>query len=779
MIFLAFVSSIATWNLSSVFTDYRGKARQSLIVNGVIEDLFEARMAAFKYRISASDATASEVQGNIQEIIDAQPAIDDLFRTDKKWAAIMQKISKDAVNYADAFDEVTELQNQREQLVSVLVKTGPKARKQLTSVMETAYRDSDADAAYYAGIAQEQLMLGRFYAERFLLTNSDKAYEEAHAKFESAAERLNVLLSKLQNPTRRSNTIETIEDIEIYSSTFDKLHDVLKARNAIKTGKLDVIGPQMQSQYEDIIDKITKQQNIIGPYGSKQATFMLFLVIIMAVLSFVIGSVLALKISRSVTSSVKDMANSMDELANGNLDIEVSGAEQTHELGLMAKALTIFRTNGLHIRKLAEEKAEADKIAELERIEENKRVAMMDELQAELKTVIGKAVAGDFSKRVPVNFPDAVLNELAEQVNQLIITTEKGLKDAVTMLGAMSKGDLTARIDADYQGAFDQLKTNANITSEQLTEIMSNIRTVATTVESASREINTGNIDLSQRTERAAASLQETASSMATMTESVKENATSATQAKDLVLAATETAERGGGVVGDAIEAMTSISESSAKISDIIGVIDDIAFQTNLLALNASVEAARAGEQGRGFAVVASEVRNLAGRSATAAKEIKDLIQDSVARVKNGTVLVNESGQTLEEIVAQVKKVTEIVSTISTSSQGQSEGIELVNHAISQLDEATQQNAALVEEAAAASQSTTEQVEGLIKLIGFFTTGEVKNQLPGLKHAVPGTASGDHGVKKADLSRNSVNSPSFSKPARVANSDSNSDWEDF
>ncbi|MEY4761515.1 MAG: hypothetical protein RLZZ200_1371, partial [Pseudomonadota bacterium] len=248
---------------------------------------------------------------------------------------------------------------------------------------------------------------------------------------------------------------------------------------------------------------------------------------------------------------------------------------------------------------------------------------------------------------------------------------------------------------------------------DNMSGVISQVKDAASEVHRGADEISQGNTNLSQRTEEQASSLEETASSMEEMTSTVKQNADNAGQANQLAVAARDQAEKGGAVVAKAVRAMSEINDSSKRIADIIGVIDEIAFQTNLLALNAAVEAARAGEQGRGFAVVATEVRNLAGRSATAAKEIKGLIQDSVKKVDEGSVLVTQSGATLEQIVSAVKKVTDIVAEIAAASQEQSAGIEQVNKAVMQLDELTQQNAALVEQASAASQSMADQARGL------------------------------------------------------------------
>ena len=305
-------------------------------------------------------------------------------------------------------------------------------------------------------------------------------------------------------------------------------------------------------------------------------------------------------------------------------------------------------------------------------------------------------------------------------------------KEMQGMLSAVVAGDLGSRIELGGKtGFFEAMSRGVNQLADNMAEVVSRVKRVAADVHRGADEISAGNSNLSQRTEEQSSSLEETASSMEEMTTTVKQNADNAAQANQLALAARDQAEKGGTVVSQAVSAMAGINEASKKIADIIGVIDEIAFQTNLLALNAAVEAARAGEQGRGFAVVASEVRSLAGRSATAAKEIKELIQDSVRKVEGGSVLVTQSGQTLEKIVASVKKVSDIVAEIAAASREQSSGIEQVNRAVMQMDELTQQNAALVEEATAASQAMVEQVRGLNEMLARFQVGVAELAAPG------------------------------------------------
>jgi methyl-accepting chemotaxis protein len=291
---------------------------------------------------------------------------------------------------------------------------------------------------------------------------------------------------------------------------------------------------------------------------------------------------------------------------------------------------------------------------------------------------------------------------------------------AVKVARTVADGDLTSRVDVTTTDETGQLLQALKEMNSSLVKIVGDVRTGTDSMASASSQIASGNLDLSSRTEEQASSLEETASSMEEMTSTVKQNADNARQANQLAASASEVALRGGSVVAQVVDTMSSINESSKKIVDIIGVIDGIAFQTNILALNAAVEAARAGEQGRGFAVVASEVRNLAQRSAAAAKEIKGLIGDSVEKVDLGAKLVEQAGTTMDEIVESVKRVTDIMSEITCASQEQTSGIEQINQAISQMDQVTQQNAALVEEAAAAAESLQEQAGALAQVVSVF-----------------------------------------------------------
>jgi len=356
------------------------------------------------------------------------------------------------------------------------------------------------------------------------------------------------------------------------------------------------------------------------------------------------------------------------------------------------------------------------------------------------------------------------------------------LNEAITVANAVASGDLTSRIEVNSTNETGRLLQALKTMNENLQDLVGKVRLSTDQISTASGEIATGNSDLSQRTEEQASSLEETASSMEELTSTVKQNADNARQANQLASGASEIAAKGGTVVGQVVETMSSINESSKKIVDIISVIDGIAFQTNILALNAAVEAARAGEQGRGFAVVATEVRTLAQRSAAAAKEIKELINDSVSKVEDGTRLVDEAGSTMNEIVIAVKRVTDIMSEISAASQEQSSGIEQINQAVTQMDEVTQQNAALVEEAAAAAESMQEQAQALTQAVTRF-------KLSGGSHVASAPAKRNNRAdtvaklpNRAPAAKKAVANPSVTitpPQSRKVAAGGGDDWEEF
>lgn len=382
-------------------------------------------------------------------------------------------------------------------------------------------------------------------------------------------------------------------------------------------------------------------------------------------------------------------------------------------------------------------------------------------IEKEVADVVSAAVAGDFSQQVSEQGKIGFSLLLAQSINQLLDTNATSLADLARVLDALSIGNLTENIQKDYSGTYGQLKDSANATVANLRLLISEIKDSTDSIGMAAKEIAAGNNDLSHRTEEQASSLEQTAASMQELTSTVQHNTENARHANTLALNATEVAGKGVNVVGQVVNTMESIHDSSRKVVEIIAVIDGIAFQTNILALNAAVEAARAGEQGRGFAVVAGEVRNLAQRAAAAAGEIKALIGNSVEQIEDGAKLVSAAGNTMEEIVNSIRGVTTIMSSIASASVQQSTGIEQVNLAIGQMDDVTQQNAALVEQAAAAAESLEEQTQNLTTTLGQFI---VDNRGGSVTVVRPGAA------KKAAAI------PQKTQSQQTAN---NMEWEEF
>ena len=383
-----------------------------------------------------------------------------------------------------------------------------------------------------------------------------------------------------------------------------------------------------------------------------------------------------------------------------------------------------------------------------------------------IRATMQRLVVGDLDTD-PLRL-DGDFAELGNSINQFVQDNKRIIGTISDVMSSMSAGDLTQRVDDDFQGEFQVLANAINSFAEEISGTIRSINEAVDTINTASSEIATGNADLSSRTEQQASSLEETASAMEELTGTVRLNAENAEQANMLASQASKVANEGGDLIRQVVDTMGDINASAQEISDIIGVIDGIAFQTNILALNAAVEAARAGEQGRGFAVVASEVRTLAQRSAEAAKEIKELISDSVGKINGGNQLVNKSGDTMAEVVNAIQRVNDIMSEISAASSEQATSIEEVGKAVNSMDEMTQQNAALVEEAAAAADSLQQQAIGLTERVAMF-------KLDGGSLLAPPPARKTNGASKPAARMTAVSAPKALKPG----SPSESEWETF
>ncbi|WP_415155425.1 methyl-accepting chemotaxis protein [Maritalea sp.] len=471
------------------------------------------------------------------------------------------------------------------------------------------------------------------------------------------------------------------------------------------------------------------------------------------------GALLALAfvIGRSITKPVGTLTQIMRELASGDNEVEVLGADRSDEIGEMARAVEIFRENGLKMAELGEQDVEQRKQTREERAQ------MMQDLQRAFGKVVDAAVQGDFTNRVDMEFPDPELNALGQSVNGLVETVDRGLHETGEVLAALAQTDLTQRVEGDYQGSFLKLKQDTNAVADRLTEIVGRLRETSGGLKSATGEILVGANDLSERTTRQAATIEETSAAMEQLSETVADNAQKAQLATQKTTHASQLASEGGEAMAHASTAMERITSSSSKISNIIGLIDDIAFQTNLLALNASVEAARAGEAGKGFAVVAVEVRRLAQSAAGASSEVKVLIEQSAGEVSEGTKLVSGASAKLGEMLTAVQENAALMADIAQASKEQSSAISEVGMAVRQMDEMTQHNAALVEETNAAIAQTETQAVELDQIVDVFR--------------IKGSASHSKPVEApAPQQRAAPKKPSYASQGNAAISE---DWAEF
>ncbi len=470
----------------------------------------------------------------------------------------------------------------------------------------------------------------------------------------------------------------------------------------------------LESAMETVSDTIEEGNQLL----SQQAGLVSLLVdagsIIAGTASLLLGAAVILFSRRKLARPMSELTDAMQSLSEGDTGKVVDQRQLVAEIGAMAKAYDVFREALLTRDRLSREAGE-----------QSRRISDKATETAELNQALGRtvaaAVAGDFSQRVEGRFNDAELVALADGVNTLIETVNRGLADTGAVLSSLARADLSQRMLGQYQGAFGRLQADTNAVAEKLTEIIGGLRQTSRALKTATGEILSGANNLSERTSKQAATIEETSAAMEQLAHTVIENARQAESASQMAHGVSQTATEGGEVMRRANGAMEAITASSGKISSIIGLIDDIAFQTNLLALNASVEAARAGDAGKGFAVVAVEVRRLAQSAAGASAEVKTLIEQSAAEVRAGTGLVADAASKLEAMLEAVQQNAQMMDAIAGASRSQAAAIENVTTAVREMDEMTQHNAALVEQTNAAIEQTEAQASQIDRVVDVFT----------------------------------------------------------
>ncbi|CAO3418236.1 methyl-accepting chemotaxis protein [Azospirillum endophyticum] len=717
---LVVVAALGVRSLSTVqggFTRYGSISDNSLRISDIDGSVSDMRRNALNYSFSGNNALIAPIQAQQKKLGEMLQTAREVSQ-DPGRRALLERMIQQFDGYGANFNQLVKLREQRDRLVSEdLMPLGQKAREELSRVVTSGIASGDFESAAYAGQAQESLILARLSAQRFLTDPSAKTADEVRSRMDGFIKVASTLPSRLADPLQKRVAEEAAQIGSRYLESFNR---VVTAVNDAQTLAFTTM-TQEAEEFAGLVDKVilaqTDARKAVLTAAQEDMDGTSTLMIGMAVGALVLGIAIALVTARSIVRPVVRMTGTMTELAAGNLAVDVPALENRDEIGSMAKAVLVFKENAIEKKRMDE--------AERERLEAERRAA---EAQRVREQAIGEEIAGlidavskgDLERRIDLAGKDGFYKTMSEGINRLTDTVEAVIADLGEVLSALAQGDLNRRVTRDYQGAFEQVKTDVNATSARLAEIVGQITQAAETIAAAAAEVSLGSSDLADRTEQQASSLEETAASMEELGATVRSNAENAQRANVMAAQARGSAESGGGVAGSAIEAMRRIEQSSRKITDIIGVIDEIAFQTNLLALNAAVEAARAGDAGRGFAVVAQEVRQLAQRSAQASKEIKGLILDSDAQVKDGVDLVSKAGQALDGIVSGVQQVATLIAEMASASSEQATALDEINSTVANMDEMTQKNAALVEETTAAAQAMSGQAGDLKSLVGFF-----------------------------------------------------------
>ncbi len=540
--------------------------------------------------------------------------------------------------------------------------------------------------------------------------------KERHASVEKYLNEATALMEVQANKDR----VQTINGhVDAYFSTADELAKVIEAKLAATSAdpgleakakelrsSLDASAEAMTTTLDEGLDvakdtaaRAIEERREIQAFSSSVTNGMGLVMVLLLIGSAIFGT-------RAIARPISRLTDGMSVLADGNLEMDVPFTERPDEIGEMARAVEVFKQNGIKVREMNAQEAALQ--------------AKSADLQSNIGEVVAAAVAGDFTRRITKDYGNADLNRFAAQVNELVTSVDRGIAETRRVVSALADGDLTETMRGEFQGAFGELQQNVNGTMANLRSVLGEVRAAIDTINGGASEMRIASGDLSRRTEQQAASLEETSSALEEITVAVKNSTERATEASHMVDEARRSTERSSTVVKDAVSAMGRIEQASGEIGQILNVIDEIAFQTNLLALNAGVEAARAGDAGKGFAVVAQEVRELAQRSAGAAKDIKSLISRSGEEVTSGVKLVTATGEALGLIESHVVKINEHVHSIATAAKEQSTGLSEVSTAVNHMDQVTQQNAAMVEESTAATNRLAEEASNLARLIARF-----------------------------------------------------------
>lgn len=657
------LAGFAVWNatqMQRIFQENQILAHDVVILERFVEIMVDANTAARAYREDPNADTAFMVESHLSELGGNTDILGELAR-DPETLASVQAVLDNMVAFGEAFARSVEIETELEGLIAEQRDQGAHINEILNGVMRGSFAQDSPAAAGVAARVNEELLLARLFLERFVFSTSEEDWGQATSHITTAAQQLRILVAVTASiDTWGERAAVLPEQLDNFVARANRIHDLAQLRTQINRDELEILAMQSEADIDYAIGRASEIQETSSENGYGAVQVAKVLVMVVGLVAAAGSMVIAYFVGRWISGSVRRLADSTDALAKGDLSVTVDGAEHSHELGRLAKALIVFK------------EAQEDRV--------NSQKA----------------------------------REHAQSVQEHVVQAVSG------QLTELSQGNLTAHIVEKFPPEFEDLRANFNAATSRLRRAFREVVNTAEEIGANAGVVGEATGHLSSRTENQATTLEETARTMNALADSVGETAAGAREARGFVDQTSQRAEAGSSVVTEAVSAMGDIQSSSEQISKIIELIEDIAFQTNLLALNAGVEAARAGEAGQGFAVVASEVRALAKRSSEAAAEINALITRASESVSTGVELVDQTGHALKEITDMVGTIAERMSVISEATGDQSTGLTEVNVAVGELDTVTQQNAAMVEETAASAQQLADEANKLQHLTGQF-----------------------------------------------------------
>lgn len=775
------------------FADYREMARDVSLAGSLQAEMLSTRMDVLRYLRNQSSQNVTDFnQGFESTVKELELAKKEIQKAGR--AELVVEIDQILKQYKTEFETVVDYVHQRNQLFTdVIQQNGPQIEQSLTEIMRTANQIEVREAV---AEALRSFLLARIYTLRYLDTNTQDHLKRAVDELHNVETQVKKLRETMANPERIAIFRQAEALLLEYENAIQKIDQIIATRNG-HIDTLNTLGPKVADLADQVRVSIRADQDQIGPMVQQLNQDIITIMTIIGFLVAVLAIVMAIIIPRIIARGLSGIQSKLGEISQtGNFAIRADDKRQD-EIGEMGKAVNQLLSNmqgaiseanevvsalaaGQFDKRVTKDLSGdlntlkegindsadniADVMSQLKEVMEYLRngqfdvqlntqaqgeykamietasnsMNAMNRVIGEINKVMGRVSEGAFNERVHVQAAGE-MQALKTAINDTVEVLEDVIGDITQVMDAQSQGDLTLLVTTDCEGQLDHLKLAINKNAENLAHIISSALNSANVVNGASDEVSRGSLDLSQRVQEQAAALEETSATMDEMNSAVQNNTQNALDATRVASEVQDKAHNGTQVMQQTIAAMNAIQESSHKISEIVTLIDGIAFQTNLLALNAAVEAARAGDHGRGFAVVAGEVRALAQKSAEAAKDIKSLIDESVTRIGQGTQLASESGIVLKDINDAVENVTKMIEHIAQASKEQAEGVNQVHKAIADIDQVTQQNAALVEETSAAAESMSEQATELSRNMAFFKTSGVQSQ-PGLVKKAPNTS---------------------------------------